>query len=119
QAVAGRAPPVAQRPPGTDEPGGTPARPTPRGHAVGPRTVRPPARPAGHHRHVAGEGPVGLELRRVPAVGPLLRRQLVTVAGPQHPGPHGPCRAVERGRVLKLVAGGALALLLVACGSQP
>src|SRR5581483_12463095 len=52
-------------------------------------------------------------------VGPLLRRQLVTVAGPQHPGPHGPCRAVERGRVLKLVAGGALALLLVACGSQP
>ena len=52
-----------------------------RGRAVDRRRPRPPPRAARDHRHVAGLGALGHDVRRVQAPRPVLRRQLV--AGPR------------------------------------
>ena len=70
------------------EPGRPPAPAAPRGGAVRQRHGPPPARPTRHDRPVAGLRTLRPLLVRGHPTRPLLRRQLVDVPGPHHPGPH-------------------------------
>ena len=59
-----------------------------RGRRVPRRAQRPPPRPAGHHRAVAGRGPRQPVVRGLPPARPVLRRELVAGPRPRHPARH-------------------------------
>ena len=88
----GRAAPAHQRRAGPDEPRRPPAGPPVRGGPVRSRAAGPPEGEARPDRSVAGRGPGQPLVRRLPPPRPLLRRELVGVAGPDHPPGHGGAR---------------------------